>query len=511
MAIVAAQSVSNFFGEVVEDAVRTRRVEATDGATHYLVALLADYAHPDRRAGEALERPLTLLLDEALTGPDPADRFERLRTLGDGVLYGCGFFGDHFRSARGRRKVPSRARHPRVRRGQLDAAAGTAPEHGQDLFGELARNFDAFVDVLADVADATIAMGAESSRGLAQGLRALAEDGKRAAGQRADLAGSHADPRHQGRLAVSDSASSGEGMAAAFVRERALAVRVQSGLERVYQLERVVDVGDFVSGAGRGEREALLLRETRGGARGQPASSVISNGDAEPRRALPDHRGGEPLRLRRRAGPRRSVARRQLELELQAEVDKWVVLAASMLLFDADCSARLRARLYERVAYEHRARQRARRALSCRQRRRAPLRPSAGARLREACALPRNARRAAAFLPGGSGREASARSKRLETADRRGGRARGDLYWRPVRVDLLVRDAVNRLDLPFNSLGVDPYGISKAHLRVALTAGRGPVPILFLGPNEGHPVISRFEAGPCSSEITRAASPSTRR
>lgn len=30
---------------------------------------------------------------------------------------------------------------------------------------------------------------------------------------------------------------------------------------------------------------------------------------------------------------------------------------------------------------------------------------------------------------------------------------------------------MNRLDLPFNSLGVDPYGISKAHLRVALTGG----------------------------------------
>ena len=45
----AAQSVSGFFDEVVEDAMKARRVEATEGATHYLVALLADYAHPDRR------------------------------------------------------------------------------------------------------------------------------------------------------------------------------------------------------------------------------------------------------------------------------------------------------------------------------------------------------------------------------------------------------------------------------------------------------------------------------
>jgi 1-acyl-sn-glycerol-3-phosphate acyltransferase len=33
-----------------------------------------------------------------------------------------------------------------------------------------------------------------------------------------------------------------------------------------------------------------------------------------------------------------------------------------------------------------------------------------------------------------------------------------------VRIDKQVRDAVNRLDIPFNSLGLDPYGISKQDL-----------------------------------------------
>ena len=165
MAIVAARSVSNFFGEVVEDAMRTRRVDATDGATQYLVGLLADYAHPDRRSGETLERPLTLLLDEALHAPDPAERFQRLRTIGDGVLYGCGFFGDHFEA---------RGVDPKYLCGIGTRAYGAASsmlrrgadESGPDLFGELADNFDVFVDVVADVADATITMGMESSRGL---------------------------------------------------------------------------------------------------------------------------------------------------------------------------------------------------------------------------------------------------------------------------------------------------------------------------------------------------------
>jgi hypothetical protein len=165
MTIVAAQSVSHFFVGVVEDSIRLRGVEATDGATRYLVALLADYAHPNRRAGEALEGPVTLLLDEALRSADPGERFERLRTLGDGVLYGCGFFGDHF-EARG-----VDAKYLQVLGTRAYGAASSmlrqGPESGgPDLFAELAQKFGAFVGVLTDVADTTIAMGTQTSRGL---------------------------------------------------------------------------------------------------------------------------------------------------------------------------------------------------------------------------------------------------------------------------------------------------------------------------------------------------------
>ena len=37
---------------------------------------------------------------------------------------------------------------------------------GHDVFGELAEKFGTFVVVLSDVADITVAMGTESSRGL---------------------------------------------------------------------------------------------------------------------------------------------------------------------------------------------------------------------------------------------------------------------------------------------------------------------------------------------------------
>ena len=44
--------------------------------------------------------------------------------------------------------------------------AETPATRGPDLFAELATNFDAFVGVLTDVADATVATGLETSRGL---------------------------------------------------------------------------------------------------------------------------------------------------------------------------------------------------------------------------------------------------------------------------------------------------------------------------------------------------------
>jgi len=163
MAILPASSVQGFFHEVVEDAIKARRVEATEGATQYVVAVLADFAHPDRRAEEALEGPLTLLLDEALHVLDAAERFERLRLLGDGVLYGCGFFGEAF-EARG---VDTKYLHQLGTRAYGAASSMLrSTQEGPDLFGELAEKFGVFVDVVAEVADATIAMGTESPKGL---------------------------------------------------------------------------------------------------------------------------------------------------------------------------------------------------------------------------------------------------------------------------------------------------------------------------------------------------------
>ena len=76
MSIVATASVSDFFEEVVEDAMRSRGVSASEGATVYVVELLADFAKPGSPVERTLEKSLTLLLDEALHTTELGERFE---------------------------------------------------------------------------------------------------------------------------------------------------------------------------------------------------------------------------------------------------------------------------------------------------------------------------------------------------------------------------------------------------------------------------------------------------
>lgn len=168
MSIVATASVSDFFEEVVEDAMKVRGVTASEGARSYVVALLAELAKPGSPVERTLERPLTLLLDEALHTSELADRFEKLRTLGDGVLYSSGFFADHF-EARGvdTKYVMSIGRTAYESAGSLLRTGSERDVNNSvDIFGELAKDFAAFVAVLSEVANATVAKGVATSRGV---------------------------------------------------------------------------------------------------------------------------------------------------------------------------------------------------------------------------------------------------------------------------------------------------------------------------------------------------------
>jgi hypothetical protein len=141
----------------------------------------------------------------------------------------------------------------------------------------------------------------------------------------------------------------------ALERVRSLAARVQGALERLYRLDRVVSVEAFVHGAGCGEREVLLLREAADGGlevsvRLPPLPEADANLELDTLCQIIEGVSHFVYVVER---ARVGRAATQLELELQAEVDKWVVLAASIRSFDARRSATLRARLYEDFVFLH--------------------------------------------------------------------------------------------------------------------------------------------------------------
>jgi hypothetical protein len=148
-----------------------------------------------------------------------------------------------------------------------------------------------------------------------------------------------------------------EGNGAGLVREFVLASRIQSGLEALYRLDRAADVDDFVTCADEGQREALFVRESEDGLELQLRLPRLGDRSVDV-----EGSGLDPLcqiiegvshfvYLADRASLGREAT--QLELELQAEVDKYVILASALEGFDERASRRLRERLYDDVSFVH--------------------------------------------------------------------------------------------------------------------------------------------------------------
>jgi hypothetical protein len=149
-------SLDGFFEEILGEALREHRTEASAATSSYLVALLREYAHPGREAAAPLSGSLTLLLAQALETPG-GERFERLKSLGDGVLYVRGFFPDHLQTrgvaidyvdSVGARAYDGVASMLRAR-----SMTGSVMSGARAVFEELSRNFDTFGEVLRSIAD----------------------------------------------------------------------------------------------------------------------------------------------------------------------------------------------------------------------------------------------------------------------------------------------------------------------------------------------------------------------
>jgi len=158
--IEIATSVGCYFDEVVGEALKHQKVGASRAAQTYVVELLAAFAKPDEAAGSALREPVTFLLRDAMEATG-TERFKRLQSLGDGVLYGVGFFGEGLDRADKRYFVYVGS-----------SAYGHAAEMlrkgatGPGVLDELASGFEGFVEVLTDVSDWVMAQGVRGQQGV---------------------------------------------------------------------------------------------------------------------------------------------------------------------------------------------------------------------------------------------------------------------------------------------------------------------------------------------------------
>lgn len=175
MTIVPVQSISEFFHENVKSTIKSLNVEATEGATRYLGDLLSDYTHLNEKLQVSFDKSYTLLHDEARNELDQAERFNKLRILGDGVLYGCGFFSEYFKS----RGMDMKYLHG-IGTEAYSTISDMFKAHGVDLFRELADKFSVFTQVLEDIADSTsLVDGTSPSRIVAAYERWLKSGGRR--------------------------------------------------------------------------------------------------------------------------------------------------------------------------------------------------------------------------------------------------------------------------------------------------------------------------------------------
>jgi hypothetical protein len=156
--------LTQFFLEIVEGVRQRRAYVTTNPAATYIAGILADHAYNGPLATDD-NQPLSLQLANALALVG-MERFERLRRVGDQVLYTTGFFAEHLES-RGIAKTYVE---------ELGAVAyATAGrmlildrQEQNGLFVELSERFHMFVDWVREVAELLRVSAARTESALVQ-------------------------------------------------------------------------------------------------------------------------------------------------------------------------------------------------------------------------------------------------------------------------------------------------------------------------------------------------------
>jgi hypothetical protein len=148
--LLREQTPAEYFKELVESALARQHLQAGDLTEYYLVNLLCQYVRLDASAeNHEHAQPLAVRLAKALDSGG-SDKRARLRSLGDFSLFMSGFFSDSLKRQPvdvDYYKAMGEFEYGSLCRRDADAFA--------EVFGELARKFVGFTDVLADISERT--------------------------------------------------------------------------------------------------------------------------------------------------------------------------------------------------------------------------------------------------------------------------------------------------------------------------------------------------------------------
>ena len=149
--LLQEQSPAEYFKELVESALSRQQLRASDLTSYYLVDLLCRFVQPDRRIpfNDDSAQPLALRLARALETGGMEQR-ARLRNLGDFSLFTSGYFSDSLR-----RRVVDVDYYVSMGEYAYGSLSRRDTDALGEVFGELARKFVIYMDVLADVSERT--------------------------------------------------------------------------------------------------------------------------------------------------------------------------------------------------------------------------------------------------------------------------------------------------------------------------------------------------------------------
>ncbi len=185
--VVGHSNLTEYFRQEVHAAVRATSVEARSETVSYLADLMARFTRAEclfeRTPDGVTLKPLAECYAEALRSESSGERHRALRKLGDVALFIAGVLPDSLR-----RRAVDVDYYVQMGGGAYaclaDAKRTTLDEPvRRETFGELARKFVAFADVLAAVSDTG------DDRDLLRAYEVWLSTGSRRAGQRLRRAG----------------------------------------------------------------------------------------------------------------------------------------------------------------------------------------------------------------------------------------------------------------------------------------------------------------------------------